>query len=122
MEKAAFRPPFRITFCCLLAGMPPAILAAEPGAGGADKTVAAGIFVAADRGGRDGSRRADSAADDPSRDIARPEAAVIVPTIIAAAPVAVPIGLIAIDLIAIGLALVAAGIGVSGAEVLAIGV
>ena len=47
--------------------MPPPVLAAEPSAGGADKTVASGVFVAADRGGGDGSRRADRAAHDADR-------------------------------------------------------
>jgi hypothetical protein len=37
----------------LLAEMPPAILAAEPGAGDADKTVAVGIGIAANRSGGD---------------------------------------------------------------------
>jgi hypothetical protein len=49
--------------------MPPAILAAEQGTGDTDKTVAAGIFFAAERGGGDGGCRADRAADD---DVARP--------------------------------------------------
>jgi hypothetical protein len=61
----------------LLAEMPPAVLAAEPAAGDADKTVAAGVILTADRGGGDGSRRAD-------REIAGPEAAVVVEAVIAA--------------------------------------
>ena len=78
MEKAAVPAAFseRDSRGALLAEMPPAVLAAEPGAGGADETVAAGIFVAADRSRGDGSRRADRAADDTGRDIAGPEAAV----------------------------------------------
>src|SRR5829696_1901658 len=101
----------------LLAEMPPAILAAEQGAGDADKTVAAGVILTADRGGGDGSRRADRAADDAGRDIARPEAVVVVVTVIAALP-----GAIAIGLILIGPTLVAAGIGTPRAAVLAIGI
>jgi hypothetical protein len=71
MEKAAFPAAFSgpIRKAVLLAEMPPAILAAEQGTGDTDKTVAAGIFFAAERGGGDGGCRADRAADD---DVARP--------------------------------------------------
>jgi hypothetical protein len=71
-----------------LAEMPPAILAAEPGAGYADKTVASGIFIAADRGGGDDSR-SDRAAD-AGRDIAGPEAAVVAPGCTTNRPTAAP--------------------------------
>jgi hypothetical protein len=94
--------------------MPPTILAAEPGAGDTDKTVAAGVFLAADRGGGNGSRRADCAADAAGRHIAGPEAAVIVEAVVAIAPGAVLIGLIPIIL-----TLVAAGIRISRSSVLA---
>src|SRR5437660_10900300 len=102
--------------------MPPSILAAEPGAGDADKPVAAGIGSTADRGGGDGSRRAGRAAGDAGRDIAGPEAAVVVKAVIAALPSAALPSAIPIGLIAIGLTLVAAGVGVSRSFVLAIGV
>jgi hypothetical protein len=78
----------------LLAEMPPAILAAEPGAGDADKAVAVGIGIAADRSGRDASHRAGRAADDAGRDIARPEAAVVVPAVVAVPPGAIPVDLV----------------------------
>jgi hypothetical protein len=65
----------------LLAEMPPAILAAEPGAGDADKTVAAGIGIAANRSGGDASRCADRIGGDAGCDIPRPEAAVVVPAV-----------------------------------------
>src|SRR5882724_8508251 len=46
-EKAARRPPFAVSaWPELLAGMPEAVAAAEPGAGGADKAVLPGIFLA----------------------------------------------------------------------------
>ena len=108
-KRRPFRPPFPSSIpLALLADMLPAILAAEQGAGDADKAVAAGIVFAADRVGGDGSRGADRAADDAGRDIARPEAAVIVPAVVAVAPAGVPVGR-PIGLIPIGLTLVAAG-------------
>lgn len=54
MKRRPFQPPFpNAVRNRLLAEMPPAILAAEPAAGDADKTVAAGVFLAAERGGGD---------------------------------------------------------------------
>ena len=41
----------------LLADMPPAVVASEPGAGSAGKAVAPGLSVAADRAADDGGRR-----------------------------------------------------------------
>jgi hypothetical protein len=120
MENAAFPAAFSEldSQTRLLTEVPSAILAAEPGAGGADKTVAAGIGFAADRGGGDTGRRADRAADDTDRAIARPEAAVVVEAVVAAPPRAIPIGLIAIDLTLVAAAIV----GASRSFVLAIGV
>jgi hypothetical protein len=124
MEKAAFSAAFfePDSQTALLAEMPPAVLAAEPGAGDAHKTVAAGVLVAASRGGGNGSRGADRAADDTGRDIARPDAAVIVEAVIAVLPSAALRSPIPIGLIPIGLALVAAGIGASRSPVLAMGI
>ena len=97
MEKAAFPAAFseRDSRTALLAEMPPAVLAAEQGAGDADKPVAAGVILAAERIGGNRRRRADRTADDAGRDIGGPEAAVVVSAIVAVLPGAIPIGLIA---------------------------
>jgi len=51
MKKAGLEPPFLDPIRTdLLANAPVAVIGAEPGGGGADKAVAPGIFVAADRG------------------------------------------------------------------------
>ena len=102
--------------------MHPAVLAPEPGAGDADKAVAAGIFLAADRTGGDGGRRADRGADDAGCDIAGRDAAIVVPAVVAVLPAAIPIGPILIGLIPVDLTLIAAGIGISRSLVLAVGV
>jgi hypothetical protein len=101
----------------LLADMHQAILTPEPGAGDADKAVAAGIGLAADRAGSDGGRRADRAADNAGCDIAGRDAAIVVPAVVAVLPAAIPVGLIPVDL-----TLIAAGIGIPGSLVLAVGV
>jgi hypothetical protein len=72
--------------------MPPAVLAAEPGAGDADKTVAAGVS-SPPIGSGDGSRRADRAADDAGRDIAG-QKPLLSSAVVAVLPGAIPIGLI----------------------------
>jgi len=116
-EKAAGWPPFpSLDLNASLAGVHQAVLAPKPGAGDADKAVAAGIVFAADRTGGDGSRRADRAADDAGCDIAGP-AAIFVPAVVTVLPRAIPIGLIPVDL-----TLIAAGIGISRSLVLAVGV
>ena len=120
MEKAASGRLFVLNSVALLADMLPAIFTAEPGAGDADKAVAAGIGFGPDRGGGDGSRGADRATDDAGRDIARPEAAVIVPAIVAVAPGGVPVGLVGIGLIPIGLTLVTASEGLPGPVILVV--
>src|SRR5882672_279729 len=96
MEKAAFPAAFseRDSRTALLAEMPPTVLAAEQGAGDADKPVAAGVVLAAERIGGNRRRRADRTADDAGRDIGGPEAAVVVSAIVAVLPGAIPIGLI----------------------------
>ncbi|KRR18153.1 hypothetical protein CQ13_35460 [Bradyrhizobium retamae] len=46
MKKSAFWPPFALSSACSLAEMRAAVLAAEPGAGSADKAVTASIGFA----------------------------------------------------------------------------
>ena len=123
MEKAAFPAAFSSPVAiALLAEVIPPVFTAEHGAGDTDKAIAAGIFFAAERVGGNCRRRADRAADDSGRNVRRPEAAVIVPTVIAVAPRTIPIAVIAIRLIAIGLPLIAAGIGTTRSPILAVGV
>jgi len=109
--------------------MLPAVVASEPGAGGADEPVPAGVFGAADWRSGDRGCGADRAADNAGCDSAWPEAGVaIFPAVVAVVPAAVvaigrlSVGLIPIRLIAVGLALVAAGVGISRSLVLAIGI
>jgi len=90
----------------LLAGVPEAVAAAEPGAGGADKSVLPRIFLAADRAagvfgtaewrGGDGSRGSDRATDHAGRGVDRRERAGVI-AVVAVLPVAVaPIGAVVI--------------------------
>ena len=110
---------FRTRFAtALLAEMPPPVLAAEPGAGDADKAVAAGVFLAADREVAIAAAVPTAPPTTPAATSPGQKLSVIVPAVVAVAPGAVPIGLIAI-----GLTLVAAAIvGASRSTVLAIGV
>src|SRR3954449_11025115 len=102
----------------LLANMLPAVVASEPGSGGADEPVPAGVICAADWRSGDRGCGADRATDNAGCDSARPKAGVaIFPAVVAVVPAAViaigrlSVG-IAIRLIAVGLALVAAGVGI----------
>jgi hypothetical protein len=72
--------------------MRPAVLAAEQGPGDTNKPVATGVILADERIGGNRRRRADRAADDAGCDIARPEAVIAVPAVVAVAPGAILIG------------------------------
>src|ERR1700730_12305807 len=151
MKKAAVRAAFFFPReRGLLAAMPTAVFALEPGAGRADKAVALGIALGpavvvgavivsvgatgAERSGGNRVRRPDRAADEAGRDVARRDTgvrsipAIVVPAVMpAVVPLIIPavvVGIaLAVSLAAIlRLTLIAAGIGISGSLVLAIGV
>src|ERR1700726_532603 len=114
MKKAAVRAAFFFPReCGLLAAMPTAVFALEPGAGRADKAIPLGIALGpavvvgavilsvgapgAERSGGNRARRPDRAADDVGRDITRRDTgvrsipAIVVPAVMpAVVPLIVP--------------------------------